>query len=136
MNSKSAPYRPVVMVVDDETVIADTLSTILRNSGYSVVTTYDGEAALEAALDAPPGLIISDVMLPGMNGIELGITIRRIFPDCKVILFSGQSHTPRLLSLAGEAGHTFICLQKPVHPALLMKQVEDCLQSGASLTAA
>ncbi len=100
MNSKSAPYRPVVMVVEDETVIADTLATILRNSGYSVVTTYDGEAALEAALDAPPGVIISDGRVPGMNGIELGITIRRIFPRLQSdSLFGSKPHTaPALIS--------------------------------------
>jgi CheY-like chemotaxis protein len=136
MDSTSAPYRPVVLVVDDETVIAETFSTILRKSGYSVVTAYDGEAALEAALDAPPGLIISDVMLPGMNGIELAITIRRIFPDCKVILASGQSHTPRLLSKAAEAGHQFVCLQKPIHPALLLEHVANCLQSEVTLATA
>jgi len=136
MDSTSTPYRPVVLVVDDETVIAETLSTILRQSGYSVVTAYDGEAALEAALDAPPGLIISDVMLPGMNGIELGVTIRRIFPDCKVILFSGQSHTSSLLTRAAESGHQFACLQKPIHPALLLEHVANCLQSGVPLATA
>lgn len=130
------PHFPVVFVVDDEVVIADTISKILRQSGYSVVTAYDGEAALETALDAPPGLIISDVVLPGMNGIELGIAIRRIFPDCKVILSSGQTHTPRLLSQAAAAGHQFICLDKPIHPTLLLEQVANCLPSAILLTPA
>jgi CheY-like chemotaxis protein len=136
MNSTRAPYSPLILVVDDETVIAQTLSAILRKSGYSVVTAYDAEGALETALDAPPGLVISDVMLPGMNGIELGLTIRRIFPECKVILFSGHTDAARLLSKAANGGNPFVCLRKPVPPALLLEHVAHCLQSGAPLAAA
>jgi DNA-binding response OmpR family regulator len=128
-NAQDEPYRPVVLVVDDESMIADSLADILKRSGYTAVPAYDGEAALETALLMPPELLISDVVLPGMNGIELAITVKRIFPDCKVILSSGQSSTSRLLASADSAGHHFVFLNKPVHPKELLERVAESLKS-------
>jgi CheY-like chemotaxis protein len=122
-------YRPTVLVVDDEVVVAETLAKILNLNGYAAITAYDGEDAIQAALLRPPELVISDVMLPGMNGIELGITIRRIFPDCKVILSSGKSHSGDLLEAALSAGNHFIFLEKPVPPQLLLAHVSQSLKS-------
>jgi CheY-like chemotaxis protein len=126
----SKKHRPVVLVVDDESAIADTLSEILTLSGYAAMPAYDGEEALETALLMPPELLITDVMLPGMSGIELAITIRRIFPDCRVLLFSGQAATSDLLTSAKRAGHQFTLLSKPVYPTDLLKRVSESLDSS------
>jgi CheY-like chemotaxis protein len=123
--NSSNKYRPVVLVVDDESAIADTLSEILKLSGYAAMPVYDGEEALETALLMPPELLITDVMLPGMSGIELAIQMRRIFPDCRVLLFSGQAATSDLLSSAARAGHKFTLLIKPVHPTELLRRVSE-----------
>jgi CheY-like chemotaxis protein len=118
--------------VDDESAIADTIAKILTLSGYSAMATYDGDSALETALLTPPELLITDVVLPGMNGVELAITIKRVFPDCKILLFSGQAATADLLATAHQAGHRFTLLSKPVPPqdllALVAKQLN---QTGA-----
>jgi len=124
----SHPYRPVVLVVDDESVIADTLAEILTRSGYTGVAEYDGDSALETALLMPPEMLITDVVLPGMSGIELAITIRRIFPDCKIILFSGQASTADLLAAARQDGHHFTLLTKPLHPQDLLTRVSENLR--------
>jgi hypothetical protein len=71
---RAEAHRPVVLVVDDESVIADTLAEILSRSGYHAVPVYDGDSALETALLTPPEMLITDVVLPGMTGIELAIT--------------------------------------------------------------
>ena len=120
-------YRPVVLVVDDESVIADTLAEILTRSGYTGVPAYDGDEALETALLMPPEMLITDVVLPGMSGIELAITVRRIFPDCKIILFSGQASTADLLAAARQEGHHFTLLNKPLHPQDLLSRVSENL---------
>jgi CheY-like chemotaxis protein len=125
-------HRPVVLVVDDESAIADTLSQILTLSGYAAMPVYDGEEALETALLMPPELLITDVMLPGMSGIELAISIRRIFPDCKVLLFSGQAATTDLLASAKRAGHEFTLLNKPVYPTDLLRRVSESLDTKNS----
>src|ERR1700722_2701769 len=118
MDSGSKNYRPRVLVVDDESIIADTLTEILNKNGYEATAAYDGEEAIETALVKPPHLLISDVMLPGMNGVELATRMRRIFPECKVLLFSGHTQTRELLlNSTNQSGHHFELLSKPVHPA-------------------
>jgi DNA-binding response OmpR family regulator len=124
----TSAMRPVVLVVDDESVIADTLTEILSRSGYAAITAYDADEALEIALTTPPEMLITDVILPGMNGIELAIKIRRIFPDCKILLFSGQAATVDLLASANGAGHHFNLLNKPIHPRDLLAKVSEGLK--------
>lgn len=125
MDSDFGGHRPVVLVVDDESVIADTLAEILTRSGYKGVAQYDGDSALESALLNPPEMLITDVVLPGMTGIELAISVRRIFPECKIILFSGQASTADLLAHARADGHHFTLLNKPLHPQDLLARVSD-----------
>jgi len=120
-------YRPVVLIVDDESIIADTLAEILTRSGYDGVAAYDADSALETALLKPPEMLITDVVLPGMSGVELAITVRRIFPDCRVILFSGQASTADLLAAAREEGHHFTLLNKPLHPQDLLHRISEDL---------
>jgi DNA-binding NtrC family response regulator len=128
----TSPYRPVVLVVDDESIIADTVAEILSRNGYAATTAYDGEDALEMALISPPELLITDVVLPGMSGIELALAVRHIFPDCKVLLISGQASTAGLMTHAQRAGHSFTLLQKPMHPNDLLAHVSDSLKLMSS----
>jgi DNA-binding response OmpR family regulator len=120
---------PVVLVVDDERVIADTLSTILSKNGFAPLTAYDAKSALELAATIPPDLLISDVAMPGMNGIELAIAIADSVPDCKILLFSGQASTVDLLDRARHAGHHFNLLTKPIHPTDMLKRIRECLKT-------
>lgn len=127
-DARSDEHRPVVLVVDDESVIADTLAEILTRSGYHGIAEYDGDSALETALLTPPEMLITDVVLPGITGIELAIKVRRIFPDCKIILFSGQASTADLLTSARADGHHFTLLNKPLHPQDLLQRVSEGLK--------
>lgn len=120
--------RHRILVVDDESSIADTITTILSMNGYAAMAAYDGDEALEAALVTPPHMLITDVVLPGMNGVELAITVQRVFPDCKIILFSGQASTVDLLTAAGGEGHHFTLLSKPVPPERLLAMVKEKLR--------
>jgi DNA-binding response OmpR family regulator len=127
--SETSVSRPVVLVVDDEKVIADTLSIILKQSGFSTLTAYDGRTALQLASDFKPDLLISDVMMPGMTGIELAITLTQLVPQCKILLFSGQAATVDLLEEARSLGHDFTTLTKPVHPTDMLKRISECLST-------
>jgi CheY-like chemotaxis protein len=131
-SNTSTTHRPVVLVVDDESAIADTLAEILIRTGYTAMPAYDAEEALETALLVPPELLITDVMLPGMSGVELAIRIRRIFPDCRILLFSGQAATADLLAAANRTGHKFELLSKPVHPSDLLAWASKSFTQGQS----
>jgi DNA-binding response OmpR family regulator len=114
-----------VYVVDDEEVIATTLAEILRMSGFKADCFFEGAPALAAARLAPPDLLISDVMMPGLTGIELAIKFKEDCSHCRVLLFSGQADTMDLMEKARSQGHDFELIPKPVHPhALLAKATE------------
>jgi CheY-like chemotaxis protein len=117
--------KPTVLVVDDEKMIADTLAIILNQSGYDAVAVYTGAAAVESARANRPDLIISDVIMPDMNGIEAVIKIREFLPGCKILLFSGQAATADLLEMARSQGHEFEILAKPVHPQDLLAKLRE-----------
>jgi DNA-binding NtrC family response regulator len=121
--AETIPYRPLVLVVDDERIIADTRAAIFRNWGYAVMTAYSGEAALEIGSIVPPELLVSDVILTGMNGVELAIAMQAIVPDCKVLLFSGLPSSADVMAAARDTGHEFTLLEKPLHPALLFSHL-------------
>jgi CheY-like chemotaxis protein len=125
--SLTSASQPVVLVVDDEKVIADTLSIILKQSGFSAVTAYEGHTALQLARQFKPDLLISDVMMPGMTGIQLAITMKQTQPQCKILLFSGQAATVDLLEEARSLGHDFTTLTKPVHPTDMLRRISECL---------
>jgi DNA-binding NtrC family response regulator len=115
---------PRVFVVDDEAIIATTLGTILRLKGFDALTFDHPLEALEAARELPPDLLITDVVMPLLSGIDLAMQIRELCPNCKVLLFSGQAATINLLAEAEDRGHHFDVLTKPVHPADLLKKIE------------
>ncbi len=135
-STHASEYRPRILVVDDECVIADTLAKVLTLSGYAAIAAYDADGALETALHSPPELLIADVILPGMNGIKLASTIKRIFPDCKILLFSGQASTVDLMSAASREGDRFTLLNKPVPPKDLVALVAEHLNTSCMKTKA
>ena len=113
-----------VFVVDDESIIALTLAMILSKKGFEAHAFTLPLEALKLAHEIPPDLLITDVVMPLLSGVELAIRIRELCPSCKVLLFSGQAATVDLLAKAGASGHHFEVLSKPVHPADLLKKIE------------
>jgi CheY-like chemotaxis protein len=70
-------------------------------------------------------MLISDVIMTDMNGIDAAITIRTMLPNCKILLFSGQAATADLLDRARSQGHEFEILAKPVHPQDLLARLRS-----------
>jgi len=115
--------KPKVLVADDERVIADTLAMILNQSGFDARAVYCGEKALELAPAFQPDMLISDVIMADLNGIDTAIRMRALLPGIKVLLFSGQAATADLLEKARKDGHEFDILAKPVHPQDLLNKL-------------
>ena len=114
-----------VLVVDDEHSIADSLAAILNQSGYHAKSVYSAEAALEDSVLLAPDVLISDVIMAGMSGIDLAIHIANTVPTCKIILFSGQAETAHLLRDAEANGYRFELLRKPVRPQVLLQHLAE-----------
>jgi DNA-binding NtrC family response regulator len=132
----SSSRVPCIFVVDDEPVIASTLAAILQMNGFSAKFFTCPLDALTAARSRAPDLLISDVAIPGISGIELAIRMRAQYPTCKVLLFSGQAATMDLLENARAQGHDFDLLLKPVPPTEFLlevgKMVNTTSQTGAA----
>jgi CheY-like chemotaxis protein len=115
--------KPKVLVVDDERVIADTLAMILNQSGFEARAVYSGENAVETAGTYAPDMLITDVIMADLNGIDAAIKIRALLPKIKILLFSGQAATADLLEKARGEGYEFDILAKPVHPQDLLNKL-------------
>lgn len=117
-----------VLVVDDEPVIADTLCMIFAEEGFEAHAVYTSADALIRARELKPDIIVSDVVLPGANGIDAAVEIRRFLPNCKVILISGQAATSDMLQKALAEGHDFEILAKPVEPEILIARLRSSVR--------
>ncbi|HEV2115442.1 MAG TPA: response regulator [Terriglobales bacterium] len=125
-----------ILIVDDERRIADTSALILQAEGYETAAAYDGVSGLARCCEFHPHLVLTDVVMPGMSGIEMAIAIRREFPRCAILLISGQAATADMLESAQRQGHSFELLAKPVHPTTILRRVAEILQGRDAREAA
>ena len=116
--------RPKVFVVDDERVIARTLAIILRQAGYDAYPFYGAKTALEAGQYVAPDLLLTDVAMPDLDGIELACRMTDRWPVCKVLFFTGHATPASFLNDGRAAGRSFEVLRKPLHPNDLLAKVE------------
>jgi DNA-binding NtrC family response regulator len=116
-----------VLIVDDEKVIADSLAAIFEKQGFQARAAYSAEEALEIIAQWPPRLAILDVVLPGMNGIDLALLIKSGYPDIAVMLISGQLATTELAESAAQLGHKLTIHAKPIPIPDLLANVSQLL---------
>lgn len=125
--------KPRVLVVDDEEVIADTYAVILNQHGLDAYAVYSGEAAVADAATFQPDCVVSDIMMGKLNGIDAALQIRRFLPGCHFVLMSGHPATTELLRHADARGHVFSVLAKPVHPQIILDQLQEVLDQTATI---
>ncbi len=123
--TESQTSAPRILVVDDETLIADTIVQILNRNGFIAEAAYSGVQAIELAKRHCPELVLSDVMMPHVDGVESAIQIREACPHTRIVLFSGQAATVEILARARQRGHEFELLPKPIHPTQLIKHLRQ-----------
>ncbi len=116
--------RARVLIVDDQKVLAWTIGMLLTKAGYEVETLNNPMLVRDALQKRPADLVISDVVMPEMSGIDLAIQLEQEHSSCKIILLSGQANTLQLLSKARAAGYDFEVFPKPIPPNDLLRLVE------------
>jgi CheY-like chemotaxis protein len=118
-----------IIVVDDEPIIADTLVDILKGEGYHALAVSDGASAIQWAKLLLPDVMVTDVIMPGMDGIEMAKAILKTLPQCRIILFSGQTASGDLLEKAQSEGYSFEVLAKPINPEILLEKIKTLAES-------
>ncbi|MBI1723861.1 MAG: sigma-54-dependent Fis family transcriptional regulator [Gemmatimonadetes bacterium] len=103
--------RPSILVIDDESAILDTVRILLKNEGFEVSVAQGGRAGLEALEKSPPQIVLSDVRMPGVSGIDILTAARQKDPDMPVILMTAQAELKTAIQAVNEGAFHYI--QKP-----------------------
>lgn len=103
--------KPSVLVVDDETGILDSLNILLRNEGFVPRTAHGGKAGLAAIAETRPDIVLTDVRMPNVTGVEILAAARQSDPDVPVILMTAQATLQSAMQAVNEGA--FYYIQKP-----------------------
>ena len=117
--------NPKILVIDDEPSIVNLVSTYLKPEGYEVLTAADGPSGLKAARAFKPDLIVLDVMLPGMDGLELLSRLRRE-SDVYVIMLTAR--TEEIDKIVGLSSGADDYVTKPFSPRELAARVRAAMR--------
>jgi len=112
-----------VLVVDDERDIRELVEMVLESAGYDVVTADSGEAAVRVIADEKPGLVLLDVILPGMSGLELCRRLKHdpVTRSIKVVLFTALGTEVDMMLGKGDKADGY--LSKPFSNKVLIEKV-------------
>lgn len=119
--------KPLVLVVDDEPVVAKTLAWILERSGYVSAVAYTGRDAIELGSRITAALAIVDVNLPDVDGIKVAAEISHLLPSCKILLITGDPDSAPLLEWLKTGERRFEFLAKPIEPPDLLNRISKLL---------
>ena len=136
--AETPPKRPVpgsgsraacILIVEDNRAVGQFATEMLQDLGYRTIRAANAKEALDllAASDAHIDLVFTDVIMPGMNGVELGETIRRAYPAIPVLLTSGYSDV-----LAEEGSHGFGLIRKPYSIEALSDVLRQLVEGSTS----
>ncbi len=111
-----------ILIVDDEEIIVRLLTMSLRSDGYEVVSAFSGEEGLEVFKKSSPDIVVTDIKMPGMDGLELLKQIKEIDPDREVIIVTGHGDVDSTITALQYGASDFI--NKPVRDEALAIALE------------
>lgn len=123
-----------ILVVDDDSAVSTTIALLLERNGHDVVVANDGRKGLKALDSGQFDLLIVDIFMPGMDGLETMRLVHRQRPGIPILVISGQvfgsdSKAPDFLHMATKLG-AITSLRKPFKPAALLASVARCLEDA------
>lgn len=122
-----------ILVVDDEVLVADTLTIIFRKHGFDARAAYSGEQALDCALDFQPQLLLCDISMPGMGGLRLIADMARQLPNCGILVLTGYySNLEGVRVQARKLARPTQVLIKPCNPKELLREAGAMLALTAN----
>jgi len=118
-----------VLIVDDEELVLAGWEYALSSAGYQVSKASEGKAAVEIAEKEQPDVVITDLFMPIMNGVEICRQVKIVSPGSAVVLISGYpEQTPKFQMQFVKAGGTDLFLRKPLFKEELIEAVENILR--------
>ncbi|MCH8037054.1 MAG: response regulator [Proteobacteria bacterium] len=118
-----------ILVVDDTADIRGYLGAILKSAGYHVHEAENGSTVIELLESHPVDLLVTDVVMPRMDGRELAVQLNPLRPRTQVLFVSGYTDHAVLRDGELDAGTTF--LQKPYTPTILAQKIREILDAAA-----
>lgn len=112
-----------VLIIDDDRMVADTLAEILRLHGFYPAAVYSGEEAVAYVERFQPDIVLSDIRMHRLDGIEAARTIRQLHPECRVILFTASTVNSKTKHAIERSGFEF--LQRPLHPQSVLSALRQ-----------
>jgi two-component system nitrogen regulation response regulator NtrX len=116
-----------ILVIDDEPAVRETVGRMLERLGYEVALAGDGQEGLRVQTAGPADLVIADLYMPEMDGLELMVEFRRRFPSVPVIAMSGRGSGAAVFLVAEKLGAVGM-LEKPLELAVLKDKVASALR--------
>lgn len=123
--------KPVLMILDDDDAVRATWTIIFRQQGYEVIAAEDGSRAIAAARESAPDLLLADIHLPDMTGVEAAQAVQALVPGCYVLLISGDGESSEIIEEARANGIHFEVLPKPISPPELIGRVAERLKKAS-----
>ena len=120
-------HLPTIVVVEDSVLVAMALQKVLSGAGYRVTVTHNGRDALAAITAETPDLVITDLMMPDLDGAALIREIRAAHPELPIIVATGRPPPGGLSGLAKGSTARMALLDKPVMPDELLRNVPSLL---------
>lgn len=125
--------RHTICVTEDNDVVRNLLVSLLRQSGYDVVSAADGEQALTVLDGGKVSVLITDIVMPNREGLDLILTVKERFPHIRILAISGAGDLrgEKYLQMAQKLGAD-ACLAKPFSNAELLGRLTDLLGAARS----
>jgi YesN/AraC family two-component response regulator len=122
-----------ILLVEDEALVADALSRAIRSKGHTCVTASNGIDGIKRYSETNFDLVITDIIMPDKEGIELILEMRRKTPEARIIAISGGGRSQRdveFLNMAEKLG-AMASIRKPIRLGELFSVLDRCLQAAS-----
>ncbi len=117
-----------VLIVDDDREIREALAAFFEGAGWRAASAASGPDAISLLTKDPPDIVISDMRMPGMSGLELNAEIKRLAPDLPVVIVTAHGDIPMAVEATRAGAADFI--EKPYDPEQLLEAAERCAARG------